>query len=64
METLKAMFSNKEPLLTKETADAAQSISTYDATKIQRLLPGFAYTPIDETVQRTCNWLLNHYGLK
>jgi nucleoside-diphosphate-sugar epimerase len=64
METLKAMFSNKEPLLTKETADAAQSISTYDATKIQRLLPGFAYTPIDETVQRTCNWLIDYYQLK
>ena len=64
METLKAMFSNKEPLLTKETADAAQSISIYDATKIERLLPGFAYTPIDETVKRTCNWLMNHYGLK
>ncbi len=64
METLKAMFSNKEPLLTKETADAAQGTTTYDASKIQQMLPGFSFTPIDETVKRTCNWLKEHYQLK
>lgn len=63
METLKAMFSNKEPLLTKETADAAQGTTTYDASKIQQMLPGFSFAPVDETVKRTCNWLKEHYKL-
>ena len=57
------MFSNKEPWLTKETADAAQGTTTYDASKIQQMLPGFSFTPVDETVKRTCNWLKEHYKL-
>ncbi|NCU03613.1 MAG: NAD-dependent epimerase/dehydratase family protein [Chitinophagaceae bacterium] len=63
METLKALFSNREPLLTRETALAAQTTSTYDASKVQQMLPGFSFTAIDETVKRTCNWLKDHYRL-
>lgn len=63
MEALKAIFSNKEPLLTRETASTAQVKTFYDASKVQQMLPGFTFTPIDETVKRTCNWLKEYYRL-
>ncbi|MBP6687093.1 MAG: NAD-dependent epimerase/dehydratase family protein [Lacibacter sp.] len=64
MEALKAMFSNKEPLLTRETASTAQVKTFYNASKVQQMLPGFLFTSVDETVKRTCNWLIDHYRLK
>ncbi len=64
MEAVKAMFSNKEPLLTKETAGTAQATTFFDSSKIKNALPGFGFTPVDETIERTCNWLINQYGLK
>ncbi|TWI81485.1 nucleoside-diphosphate-sugar epimerase [Lacibacter cauensis] len=63
LEALKAMFSKKEPLLTKETASTAQVKTFYDASKVQQMLPGFQFTPIDETIERTCNWLNAYYHL-
>jgi nucleoside-diphosphate-sugar epimerase len=63
LEALKAMFSKKEPLLTKETASTAQVKTFYDASKVQQMLPGFQFTPIDETIERTCNWLKAYYHL-
>ncbi len=42
----------KPTTLTKETARAARSVSCYDGSKISRLLPGFRYTPLEETIQR------------
>lgn len=64
MEAVKAMFSHKEPLLTRETAGTAQSTTFFDNSKIKNALPGFQFTPVDETIERTCNWLINHYKLK
>lgn len=64
LEALKAMFSNKEPLLTKETASTAQVKTYYDSSKILNALPGFTFTATDETIERTCNWLIQQYKLK
>jgi dihydroflavonol-4-reductase len=64
IEAIKAMFSNKEPLLTKETASTAHATTYYDHSKILAALPGFSFTPVDESVERTCKWLMNHYQLK
>jgi dihydroflavonol-4-reductase len=64
IEAIKAMFSNKEPLLTKETASTAHATTYYNHGKILAALPGFSFTPIDESVNRTCKWLMNHYQLK
>ncbi len=64
LEALKAMFSKKEPLLTKETASTAQVKTFYDASKVQQMLPGFSFTPVDETIERTCNWLKQQYHLR
>lgn len=64
IEALKAMFSNREPLLTKETASTAQVTTYFDNSKILKALPGFSFTPVDETIQRTCNWLVQQNHLK
>ncbi len=64
LEALKAMFSNKEPLLTKETASTAQVRTYYDSSKVLTALPDFRFTPIDETIERTSKWLKQRYNLK
>jgi len=64
MEAMKAMFSSREPLLTKETAGTAQATTFFDSSKLKNALPGFQFTSVDESIQRTCNWIINHYGLK
>lgn len=64
IEAVKAMFSKKEPLLTKETSSTAQVRTYYDSSKILYALPAFKYTPLDETIERTCKWLMQHYQLK
>ena len=64
MEAVKAMFSDKEPLLTRETAGTAQATTFFNSSKIKNALPGFEFTAVDETIERTCNWLINQYELK
>lgn len=58
LEALKSKFSGKEPLLTKETVKTAQSAVYYDHAKILEYLPGFKFTPLEETVKRTCAFLM------
>lgn len=49
---LQKMITGKSPLITKETAQHAQSSSVYQADKILKALPGFSYTPIETTIKR------------
>lgn len=58
LEAIKSKFSGKEPLLTKETVATAQSAVYYDHSKILEYLPGFKFTPLEETVKRTCDYLV------
>lgn len=64
IEYIKSLFSNKEPLLTKETSGTAHATTYYSNKKILEALPGFAFTPVDETIDRTCKWLKDYYNLK
>jgi len=48
---LKSLFSKSAPLVTKETARAAQRIYRYSSEKIERL--GFNFTPIEITIEDT-----------
>jgi dihydroflavonol-4-reductase len=61
-ETIKSLFSNKEPLITKETVGKAFMQRTYDSSKLFQSLPEFHYTPLAISLQRTCNWLMKEYG--
>ena len=63
LEDIKSIFSNKEPLLTKETAEAALASVYYNNEKLLKLLPNFSYTPIDKTIERVCKELKMIYSL-
>lgn len=64
IEAFKAMFSSQEPLLTKETAGTAHATTYYNHNKIIQALPGFGFTAADASIERTCNWLTEQYGLR
>jgi len=57
LEALKSMFSNKRSLLTRETAQSAQSVVKYNNSKLNGYLPSFIYTPLDQTIHRVCKEL-------
>lgn len=54
IEKIKAFLSGKKPVLTKESTKVANSSTRFDNTKLLNALPGFAFTPLEETIQRAC----------
>jgi dihydroflavonol-4-reductase len=54
MEKVKSFFSNKPSLLTKESARIAQTKTYFDNSKIQKYLPGFTFTPLEQTIRQAC----------
>lgn len=54
MEAIKSFFSGKKPLLTRETAKVAQSITHFNNSKILAALPGFYFTPLKESITKAC----------
>lgn len=54
LEKIKSLFTGKKPLLTKETARIAQSVTYFDNSKILSALPGFTFTPLRETIAKSC----------
>jgi dihydroflavonol-4-reductase len=54
LERIRSFFSGKPSLLTKESARIAQSRSFFDNNKILQQLPGFRFTPLQQTVQLAC----------
>lgn len=64
MEHIKSLITGKEPLLTKETTRTAQAATFFSNEKIKKALPGFEFTPVDTTIERTCKWLKAYYHLK
>ena len=64
LEALKAGFTGKKSLLTKETAQTALTTVYFDNSKILNALPRFNFTSIAETIKYTCNTLKEKYHLK
>jgi len=62
LEGLKKIFTGKSPLLTKETAAAAQASVTFDNKKLLQFLPGFKYRSIEETIEYTCGMMEKKLG--
>ncbi|HEY4150882.1 MAG TPA: NAD-dependent epimerase/dehydratase family protein, partial [Chitinophagaceae bacterium] len=60
MEKLKATFSGKSPLLTRESAKVAHSKTRFDNSKLRKALPGFAFTPLQTAVENACNHYLQY----
>ena len=58
VEKIKAAFSGKKPLLTKESARVAHSKTHFDNGKLARTLPGFSFTPLQTAIENACNHYL------
>jgi nucleoside-diphosphate-sugar epimerase len=54
IEAIKALFSGSQPLLTKESSRVAQSQTYFDNSKILAALPGFSFTPLQQSIQKSC----------
>ena len=57
LEKIRNIFSSSEPLITKETAHAAQMKMHYDNSKLLKHLPNFQYHSLKETIAHTCEVL-------
>ena len=58
IEKLKSLFSGKRPLLTRQSARVAQSITYFDNSKLLKALPGFSFTPLEKAIQKDCEQYL------
>lgn len=54
MEKLKSAFTGHTPLLTKESARIAHSKTHFENDKILKALPGFSFTPLQESIRQAC----------
>ena len=54
LEKLKSIFTGEGPLLTKESARVANSKTYFENDKIRKALPGFSFTPLEQTIQKAC----------
>ena len=59
-EKLKTIITGKQSVLTRETAHVAQSKVNFDHTKILSQFPGFEFTPLQETIRKSCDAYLQH----
>lgn len=60
MEVLKSKLTGKAPVVTRESARIAQSRTYYENSKFLQLLPGFQFTPLEETIKKACRSYLNN----
>lgn len=63
LEAVKARLTGKKPLVSKETARISLAHVHYDHSKILNALPEFQFTPLQETVSRTCAAMLKKYNV-
>lgn len=63
LEWIKSKLSGKDPLLTKETSATAQTSVYFDNSKLKKMLPGFEYRPMEETVQWSCTEFIKNRNL-
>jgi len=54
MEKIKSLFRGIDPLLTKETARVANTRSYFQNEKILKALPGFSFTPLQQSISKAC----------
>jgi dihydroflavonol-4-reductase len=54
VERIKTLFSGQPTLISRETARIALSDTRFDSSKIMQKLPGFRFTPLQQTLELTC----------
>jgi nucleoside-diphosphate-sugar epimerase len=63
MALLGSYFTRKEPLITKQSIESANSVSIFDGSEITRSF-NFTYTPIEKTIADTGEMFLNYIKQK
>ncbi len=63
LEAIKAMFTGKDPLLTKETARTAAAKVNFDNQKLKLFFLSFQYTPVHVSLKRICAELTKKHNL-
>lgn len=59
MARFKSYFTGQPSLLTRESARVARSKTFFDNNKILQQLPGFRFTPLEETIKTACKAYLS-----
>lgn len=59
MEKIKSLFTGNKPLLTRESARVAVSQTWFENDKLLKALPGFSFTPLEETIKNACEKYLD-----
>jgi dihydroflavonol-4-reductase len=54
LEKIKALFTGRKPLLTRETAKVAHSKTSFDNSALLNALPGFQFTPLETVIKNSC----------
>jgi len=54
LEKMKSMFTGSKPLLTRESARVANSHTYFQNDKLLTALPGFSFTPLQESIAKAC----------
>jgi hypothetical protein len=57
-EKVKSLFTGRKTLLTRESARVAASKTFFSNNKFLQLLPGFRFTPLEETIRTACQHYL------
>jgi len=62
IEAIRSMITGKKPLLTRESAQVAQSKTAFDKRKLLSTFPSFQYTPLTKTIEQACARYSQHYA--
>ena len=54
LEAIRAFLTGKKPVLTVESTRVAESKTYFDNDKLLRALPGFSFTPLEESIRIAC----------
>jgi nucleoside-diphosphate-sugar epimerase len=57
VEAVRAFFAAQKPLLTRETANSAMTSSTYNTSKIEKMI-NFQFTDMDTTIKKYAAWFI------
>ena len=60
LEKVKTLFSGRPSLITRESARIARSKTRFDNSRILLRLPGFRFTPLEQTIRSACKAYLEH----
>ena len=63
LEAIKAKFSGKDPMLTRETAKTAQAKVSFNNSKLLKQFPEFRYTDLEHSIERICGEMKIKYTL-